>query len=408
MTADNSYAFRIRLLWAGFAFVYLACAVLLRDVKPIPDELIHYGQINLFDHGDFRIGYKFLTMLPGYHVVSAAILWILDQRSIEAARFLNALYGVGTCGAFYLLRKRIWPIDAGLMTLQFALLPILFPYDFLVFTDVLSLGLVLAAAAATMRERHVIAGLLMIAAMGVRQNNVVWLPLLGVLTIWPERIGPLPPLRWMLPRLWPYGVGAVLFVAYWIWNGHISLSTEQATMHPDWSVHIGNIYFALFLCALLLPLHVVSGLRGFAAAVRRAPWLAAFPLGALALFFWQFRVDHPYNQVVQPLLLHNYLIQACQAHPVFQALFGMLAVGAACGLASTQLRPQSAMLLYPLSAMALAAAWMIEHRYALIPFALWLALRQAADRRIEYATLALWTVFAVCLCLGLNSGAFHL
>ena len=60
------------------------------------------------------------------------------------------------------------------------------------------------------------------------------------------------------------------------------------------------------------------------------------------------------------------------------------------------------------SAMALAAAWMIEHRYALIPFALWLALRQAADRRIEYATLALWTVFAVCLCLGLNSGAFHL
>ncbi len=408
MSADTAQSLRIRLLWAGFAFAYLACVVLLRHVTPIPDEMIHYGQINLFDHGDFRIGYKFLTMLPGYHVVSAAILWAVDQRSIEAARFLNALYGLGAIAAFYLVRKRIWPTDAGLMTLQFALLPILFPYNFMVYTDVLSLGLVLAAAAATMRERHILAGALMIAALGVRQTNVVWLPLLCAFAVWPARIGPPPAWRWMLERLWPYAVGGVLFLAYWKWNGHISLSTEQATMHPDLSVHVGNVYFALFLCALLFPFHIVAGLRRFGASLAKAPWLALLPLAAFALFLWLFRVDHPYNQVVQPLMLHNYVIQACQAYPAVKLLFGLLAVAAACGLAQTRLSPPSAVLLYPLSGAALAAFWMIEHRYALIPLALWLALRETADRRTEYLTLALWAIFAVCLCLGLHSEAFHL
>lgn len=413
MSVDNGRSLRIRLLWAGFAFVYVACAILLRDVRPIPDEVIHYGQIELFDHGDFHVG-KFLTMLPGYHIVSAALLRITGQRSIEAARFLNALYGLGAIGAFYLLRKRTWPTDAQLPTLQFALLPILFPYDFLVFTDVLSLGMVLAATAATIRGRDVVAGLLMIGAMGVRQNNVVWLPLLCVLAVARDIDGPrtlremLPLVRGKLSRLWPYALGAALFLAYWAYNGHISLSAAQATMHPDWSMHVGNVYFALFVCVLLFPLHITAGLRGFASRVARAPWLAALPHVAFALFLGLFRVDHPYNSPVQPLWLHNYVLQACESHAAWKVLFGLLAIAAACGLATARLRPRAALCLYPLSLAALASFWMIEHRYILIPLALWLAFRESADRRIEYATTALWALFAVCLCLGVHSEAFYL
>ena len=397
---------RIRLLWAGFAFVYVTFAILLGSMHPILDEIVHYGQINRFDHGDFRIAYAYLTMLPGYHLVMSSVLWVTGERSLEAARLLNAILGVLAILAFHLLRKRIWPEESSLLTLQFALLPILLPYDFLVYTDVMSLGLVLAATAATVRGRHVLAGALMIAAMSVRQTNVIWLPLLAGIALWP--IWPLPSLRVTLARTWPLAIGLALFFAYWVWNGHISLSAEQATMHPDFSLHIGNLYLALFMCAVFLPLHVLAGLRAFSAEVASRPWLIALPVMALALFLLAFHVDHPYNLEPQPLFLHNFLVQQCEAHLSVKIVFGLLAVAAACGLAGTPLRPGGAVLLYPLAFVALGAFWMVEHRYALIPMALWLAFRQPLARRIELATTALWLFIAVCFCLGIYGDRFIL
>ena len=397
---------RIRLLWAGFAFVYVTLAFLLVSVQPSPDEMVHYGQINLFDRGDFRIAYKYLTMLPGYHIVMSSVLWATGQHSLEATRLLNAIFGVLAILAFHQLRKRIWPAESSLLTLQFALLPILLPYDFLVYTDVMSLGLVLAATAATVQSRHVLAGALMVLAMSVRQTNVIWLPLLAGIAMWP--LWPLPSLRVTLARTWLLAIGLALFVAYWAWNGHISLSPDQATMHPDFSLHIGNLYFALFMCAVFLPLQVVAGLRTFSSQVASRPWLLALPIMALALFLLAFHVDHPYNQTPSPLLLHNFLIQQCDAHLSVKIAFGLLAVAAACGLAGIPLRPGGAVLVYPLAMVALGAFWMVEHRYALIPLSLWLAFREPMARRIELATAALWLFIAVCFCLGIYCDRFTL
>ena len=399
---------RIRLLWAGFAFLYVASALLLKGIAPTPDEIMHYVQIDWFDHGNFRVADRYLTMIPGYHVVVAAALWLIDQRSLPAARLFNALVGLMTIGAFNLVRRRLWPDDHVLPTLQFALLPILVPYDFLVYTDVLSLGLVLAAGAATVRGRHVLSGALMIAAMGIRQTNVVVLPLFAGLAIAPVWERKPPPLIEIAERIWPYAIGVGAFLSYWLWNGHISLSAEQATMHPDFSVHIGNVYFTLFLCALFLPLQVIAGLREFTQSVRARPWLVAFPLIAIALFALIFRVDHPFNTATQPLFLHNYVIQVAASNVYCRILFAVIATLAACGLVSTSLRPAGAVLLYPVSVVALCAFWLVEHRYALIPIALWLAFRESRARKIEWATAALWLFFAVCFCLGIYEGAFNL
>ena len=409
VAANPTQSNSIRLLWAGFALLYLAFALLLKGVAPTPDEIVHYVQINRFDHGDYRIVEQYLTMLPGYHALVAAILWVSDQRSLAAARLVTAMIGLATIGAFHLLRSRVWPQENdGIATLQFALLPILFPYDFLVYTDALSLALVLAACAATLRRRDVLSGALMIVAMCVRQTNVVWLPLLAIFALAPLRLDALPPPRTLAQKTWPYALGAALFVAYWIWNGHISLSTEQSTMHPDLSAHVGNLYFALFLCAIFLPFQVATGLPGFAHRVASRPWLAILPLLSMAGCMLLFRVDHPFNLATQPLLLHNWVIQFASSNWLLQATFAAIATIAACGLAMTRLRPEGAVLLYPLTAVALGAFWMVEHRYALIPIALWLAFRKAGSRRVEMATTALWFAFAVYFCLGIYFGYFGL
>src|SRR3546814_11420877 len=64
-------------------------------------------------------------------------------------------------------------------------LPFLFPYYFLVYTDVLSWLLVLCALLATLERRHVLAALALALSIGVRQNNVVWAGFMPLLALWP-------------------------------------------------------------------------------------------------------------------------------------------------------------------------------------------------------------------------------
>jgi alpha-1,2-glucosyltransferase len=400
----------IRLAWVGFAFLYLGICIIaiLTQSAPVGDERVHYAQIDFFDHGVFRVGRDYFAMLPGYHLTMAALLYGTGLRSLAAVRIFNAVFGLAAIAAFHLLRKRVWPEGAGAATLQFALLPILFPFDFLVYTDVLALALVLGAAAATVGKRHVLSGLLMLAAMGLRQSSAIWLPLFVGIAVWPAVGKPWPPWREMLARTWPYALDAAAFCAYWAWNGTIALSAEQARLHPGWPPQVGNVFFALLLCALFFPVHVYLGVGEFVARARVRPWLFVLPMAAFAIYWFALRVDHPFNQLSSVLILHNFLAQHCAASAVWKAGVGTLAVVAGCGLGATRLRPPGAALLYPLSLIALAAAWMIEPRYALVPLALWLAFREARDAATERATTALWAVFAVILSLGMLLRFFDL
>ena len=52
------------------------------------------------------------------------------------------------------------------------------------------------------------------------------------------------------------------------------------------------------------------------------------------------------------------------------------------------------------AALALCAAWLIEPRYCLVPFALYLAMRRRESAPIEGVTLALWGGLAVYFATG--------
>jgi hypothetical protein len=109
---------RIRLAWAGFAFLYLAIGLLAAGAKPIVDEIAHYIHINWFDHGKFQVASDILTVIPGYHAISAAILWALDLRTLAAARWLNAFYGLLAIAAFHRMRRNNFGKADAAATLQ--------------------------------------------------------------------------------------------------------------------------------------------------------------------------------------------------------------------------------------------------------------------------------------------------
>lgn len=372
------------------------------------DEVNHYPQIVLFLRGDFRALLD-LTTIPGYHAAVAAVLRLCGAGSLDAARLVNAGFGLVAVAGFHALRRQLWPGSETIATAQLLVLPILVPLFFIVYTDVLALALLLWAACATLRQRHAWSALALLLLVGVRQHEVVWVGFLAILAVWPLwREHGARAWRAILATGAPYLLPVAGFLGFWWWNGSISLSHGQAALHPDLSLHAGNVYFALFLAGVLLPFHVLAGLRDFFASASQRPWLIAIPALVFAGFWWGFHVDNPYNTVSPWFYIRNGLLLAVENQPLWRMLFGLIATAAACGLAGTRLRPPGAAWLYGFAALFLAASWLIEQRYILVPLALWLAFREHRSRAVEYATFALWLVLAVCVFSGTVSGRFFL
>jgi alpha-1,2-glucosyltransferase len=389
--------------------LFVAALLAIRDHRAYTDELNHYAQIQLFLRGEFRIFELYLTTIPGYHAIVAAILKITGSESLDAARLVNAAFSLIAVAGFYALRRKLWAGTETLTTAQLLVLPILVPLFFLVYTDVLALALVLWATLATITSRHWLAAALLVALTCVRQNEIVWAGLLCALAAWPlVRAQGVRAWREAVPLVLPYCVPVIAFLAFWAWNGSISLSHEQAALHPDLSLHAGNLFFALFIAGVLLPFHTIAGLRDFATRVRRHPWLIAIPLVVFAAFWWGFHADNPYNTALPSYNVRNAFLIAIGKEPLARAAVGAVIALAACGLAFTRLKPAAAYWLYPIAAFSLAASWLVEQRYALVPLVLWLAFREQRGRAIEWATWALWLVLAVFVFQGIIAGRFFL
>ena len=378
------------LLGIGCAILYLASILLLRWQAPYTDEIIHYAQIWLFAHDRWRV-LADLTTIPGYHLLVAGLLDGSGSVSLQGARLINALFGLVAVAGFHALRTRLWPGTQTLASAQLLLLPILAPLFFLVYTDVLALALLLWALWACIGGRHWLAAILLTGVVFVRQHEVVWGGLLALVAIGENqwRVS-LKQWRATLVRLLPYALPALVFLIFWAWNGSISLSRGQAALHPDFSFHGGNLLFALLVFTVLLPLQTAAN---FAAAWRRSGtrWWFVPGLLVIAVGFWLlFRADNPYNSAIPQLYLHNRIPQLLAQDGWVRAVAGLLAAMAVAALSSISLRPLRARWFFSLAALFLAASWLVELRYVMVPFVLWLALRESRGRLFEWITLAYW------------------
>ena len=116
---------------------------------------------------------------------------------------------------------------------------------------------------------------------------------------------------------------------------------------------------------------------------------------AIAIFYFGFRADNPYNAAAPDFYVHNLLAQDLATDRGLRFISAVMAgVGARIFLV-TPLRPAAAYWLFPIGAFFLASEWLVETRYLIVPFALWLAFREQRSKRAEYIMLALWALLAV-------------
>lgn len=367
------------------------------------DEMYHVPAIRDFAR-EAPLG-RALPMLPTYHRllswparVAGGELWFL--------RLLEALIAAGMLVLAAVMVRWHAAGDGGERLLLLAWNPLVVPFYALVYTDLLSLALVLAGLLALLRRWGLVAAVALLAACLVRQTNVVWIvflvvwrlsavageaprAMLGALgrTIWREAL-------W-LPGLVAGGVAYLLLYTDVF---------DPAFFENQARFNVAQYHsFGLVLAVCWLPIwggHLVRHWRdGFGPALAR-PWTCALLTAAVGFVTLVFANDHPWNQELE--FLHNWPLRLMEASVPVRILVSLLIVAFVAVQAHwTWRQPDRGViaLTWLFALLFLAPHYPVDYRYYIIPLVL-------LDWFTPYAPGELRRMAAWYLVLTIGVGAF--
>ena len=377
-----------------------ACFLVARSMELRIDEANHLGQIQRYLAGNFVTT---STASGGFHATAAMFAWLTGQSEREGIRLFVLLVAGATILTFRALVTPFEPQATTVRTLQFALFPLLFPFWFLIYTDVFALLLFLLAVLAFTRERFHLTGIMATLSVVVRQTYVVWLALLGM---WTVIVNAARPLRELARRGLSFGIAAALFLVFVLANDGVAIGDRDS--HPDMELHTENLLFML-VCFFLMFLPLIVSKLSRITRLRPA-LLTGIALSSVVLFFGTFQVDHPYNHnvITQELFLRNAMLQAMTSSTLARAATCVAVTLAALSLFVIRLRQPIHYLIYPFAVLSVIPVWLIEQRYYLPAFALFMAFRESASPGVERAMVGWNGVVALYLFAGVSQGWFFL
>lgn len=391
-------------------------------LSPTPllvDEDNHLVQILNFieNKGSVSDG---ISMLPGYHFTVASSLKILGLQSENAARAVSTFYSLLSIVLFYILAKQLNPPGVLNKTLQYLFCPIIFPFFFLIYTDIMSVLLVLVSLYLVKIGKYRLSGLAILASIFIRQNNIVWSVFL-VIFIYFERFGltfKWGNIREILKLTWTHFVVFGLFAVFVIINKGIS--TGQKEFHPAMSFHVDNIFFMLIVFFFIfLPYH----LQAFRSIVKQLKDKRTLIFtGCLFVFYMlAFQNSHPWNQAnrtfnpidptelqrLYPFLRNNFLV-FIHASVVIKALFFIPVACSVLYLARTGTTLVPHRLLYVFVLLSLLPMWLIDPRYYIIPFVFFILLKEERTGFVENIQTAYFMIISLILMLGTANSIFFI
>lgn len=359
---------------------------------PYVDEPIHYDEIiYLANGGAWRVN-PLLPMIPGYHVLMAQLVSLTGWSTLEAVRNFTFVFSVLSIVIFWRLAYLYLPEAYNITALQFMFLPLNLPYYFLAYTEMLSLCLVLGMLLAGREKKYAVASVLGLAALLVRQNNIVWVIFAFVINYYDDNGWTWAPSKWK--RYAPFLIPVSVFSAFVVINGEVALG--EKINHPSETVYSGNILFLLFMMFILFVPSIVGDMRRIWNRVWSPVGVGAFGL-IVFLFIFNFSADHPYNQY--EFYIRNLILMKVEGDYAPKTLFVLIIFCAAMFIIASP-RKEGWWVLYVFSVMFLAPSWLIEQRYYIIPITLFLLGRIQRSTRTERAQLVYLMI--------LSAGTFYL
>ena len=391
--------FLVILLASTLAFL------LIKDVNVLCDELTHYYQIRAFANGNFR-QLPALTTIPGYHLFFAYLSKPFGQLSIPLTRFLSMIFSLLSVLLFFFISKNINPDSNLTRTMQYYFFPILFPFFFLIYTDVFSIFLILLSLYLVFKQRFYLSAIAGILSIFVRQNNVIWLFLI-LLLIYHHNYKfsiSFSGLKIFLKHCWLYILGIIGFFIFVILNKGFAVG--DVSHHPAFSFHLGNVFFMLFLFFFLfLPLNIANfnKIIGF---IKQRKKILFLIIPFFIIYIFTFVIDHEYNHIEG--FLRNFILLFFTSNFYLKVVFFIVVTYSILSLSVTKLYQKSLYLLYPLTFLYLIPSWLIEQRYYLIPFTLFMLFREKKSNLVEYSSIIIYIIFSAIFFWAIANRYFFL
>lgn len=378
----------------------MTSSVMLR-VPEYSDEVYHGEQVEMLCRGE-TTRRKGITMLLGYHVVTATIAQ--DDCSRQNMRRQNVAWGLCATFLAFLILQTTGAKNVASRVLSFHFLPVLFPYHFFVYTDVLAIVLILLTLYLSFCRRWAIAGLVASVSIAVRQTNALVVMLVALLAFvdTPRGDSVQAWFKALLSKIWTCALGLLGFAVFVFKNHGIAVGDRES--HP-FGFHIGNVAFVLFLLAVVaLPINLERIWRE-----RRQLAAVSFGLALAALYFtyaYLFRIENVYN--THEPFIRNEIVTWAASNTLTKTLFFLpIALGFAA-VWTTPLIRRSYWICLPVVLVGLVPESLIEQRYAIFPLTLWLLLRRDGSTFAEGLTAIGNLAISAWLLQQVASGAWSI
>lgn len=375
----------------------------------IADEIYHQRQIEMFQEGDFA-QQPDLTTLPGYHWGIYLLMIPIGATGLNPLRIAGSLLGLAAVFLFDICYRTLHGSPHPQRTLQFFLLPILFPWFFLLYTDAFAITVLLLAAYFWLRERHVWAAGAGAALFYVRQPVVVFVFILALIdlleyvranrqTLSLNVLG-----RWFL-RGWPYLLLLVGCAGFFLINGGFAVGDTDS--HPGGVVGWDNVTFSAWMAFLFIwPLVIGRFGDGLQLLLHKHGSLGRILgfIGVVIAFASVFFFDptHPYNALAGTL--HNGFILWANSIGFGRLWLAIPIVLLSLALTQIHFKSTTHYVIYFGWLISLIPFWLVEPRYSIPAFAVWLLfvppLDDLAESRLSLNFAALSMILFSGMLLG--------
>ena len=201
-----------------------------------------------------------------------------------------------------------------------------------------------------------------------------------------------------------YIAGIIAFMIFTFYNKGFALGDKE--MHPWFSFHMGNIYIALIaFFFLFLPLNIYN-FKKIVAFIKKKPIILGFLFILFFIYIFTSSYTHHYNEERYIFYIKNVLLFFLNKYTVVRLLFFLPIAYSILSLAVTKLHEKWQFITYPAAILMLLPSSLIEHRYYIIPFSLFILFKQKQPKWVEYSQIAIFIIASLGIMYGLSQEKF--
>lgn len=379
--------------------------LLIRNQNPYGDEYVHLEQIKYFIEGKLQI-VRGISKLPGYFLLIAFFSHTFNINELGGFRTISFLISILSILVYYKLVKKLDKKNAIITTIQYILLPISFPLLFLLYTESLSTLLVILSLYLAIRKRYLLASVVSLLSVGIRQTNIIWFLFIFILSYVLSNGYDLnlKKIKSYFSKSYFFLISISLFLVFIFLNKGIAIKDQLTT--PSFQIHMGNVFWSLFLFLILfIPVNLVNlGKVKKLILKQNAVLIPAISFILISLFI--FPNLNPMNS--DPIHLKNNFLLFFHSGLLPKLTYLILLTYSVLSISSVKLVKKHYYLSYIFMFLSLVPFWLVVSRYVIIPFLLFNTFRKKESPIIEYLIVLIFLSLSLILFEGVLSRKFLL